>query len=87
MTSGGKREGAGRKPRPSQKAKCIWCGQITQEDRAFIIRHLTPVDRHLILMAAANTACSGRLDTSRLNELFAAGDSLPAKNSGATRRR
>jgi len=35
----------------------------------------------------ANIACSGRLTTSRLNELLTAGGVLPAKSSGAKRRR
>lgn len=55
---GGWRSGAGRKARPSPKSKSIWCGQISQEDRDFIIQHLTPEDRYQVLMAAANTASS-----------------------------
>ena len=59
MVSGGKREGAGRKARPTSKAKGIWCGQITDEQRSFIMQWLSPEDRYAVLMAAANTACSG----------------------------
>ena len=58
---GGSRIGAGRKARTEPKAGLIWCGQISQEDRAFIIQHLSPNDRYQVLMAAANTACSGRV--------------------------
>ena len=61
LTHGGLREGAGRKPRPNQKSKGIWCGQISQEDRDFIIQHLTPDERFQVLMVAANNACSGLL--------------------------
>jgi hypothetical protein len=57
---GGNREGAGRKSRPSPKALGIWCGQISQEQRDFIMRWLTPDERFGVLWAAANTACTGR---------------------------
>ena len=69
MVSGGKREGAGRKSRPAPKSKGIWCGQITDEQRDFIMQWLSPDERFSVLMAAANKACSG----------FAAGR---VKNSG-----
>lgn len=59
MVSGGSRKGAGRKARPSPKSKPIWCGQISEEDRVFIVKWLSPDQRHQVLMAAANTACSG----------------------------
>lgn len=62
MVSGGARKGAGRKARPSAKSKPIWCGQISQEDRAFIVKWLSPEDRYQVLMAAANNASSGLLD-------------------------
>ena len=60
MVSGGKRKGAGRKARPTSKAKGIWCGQITDEQRSFIMQWLSPEDRYAVLLAAANTACTGR---------------------------
>ena len=67
MVSGGSRSGAGRKARPSPKSKGIWCGQISQEDRDFIIQHLTPEERYQVLMAAANTA-STRLGAGAAHE-------------------
>ena len=57
---GGAREGAGRKSRPVPKSKPIWCGQISEEDRAFIVKWLSPEDRYQVLMAAANKAFTGR---------------------------
>jgi len=59
MPRGGAREGAGRKSRPSAKSKGIWCGQITDEQRDFIMQWLSPEDRYGVLMAAANKARSG----------------------------
>ena len=64
---GGSRVGAGRKARPSAKSKGIWCGQISQEARDFIIQHLTPDERFQVLMAAANTASSRTVGTHRQN--------------------
>ena len=59
MPKGGARIGAGRKARSTLKAKSIWCGQITNEQRDFIMQWLSPEDRYGVLMAAANKACSG----------------------------
>ena len=59
MPKGGARKGAGRKARPTSKAKGIWCGQITDEQRDFIIQRLSPDERFGALWAAANKACSG----------------------------
>ena len=59
MPKGGARKGAGRKARPTLKAKGIWLGQITDEQRDFIMQWLSPEDRYSVLMAAANIACSG----------------------------
>jgi hypothetical protein len=53
MTKGGQRPGAGRPARPGPKAQLIWCGQISAEDRRFIIANLTPTERYHALMAAA----------------------------------
>lgn len=53
---GGKRKGAGRKARSIPKAKPIWCGQISQEDREFIMKWLSPDERFSKLMAAALSA-------------------------------
>lgn len=60
MASGGKRKGAGRKIRTTLKSKGIWCGQITDEQRDFIIQWLSPDERFSVLMSAANKACSGK---------------------------
>ena len=60
MVSGGVRKGAGRKARPSPKSRGIWCGQISEEDRAFIVKWLSPEDRYQVLMAAANKAFTRR---------------------------
>lgn len=60
MVSGGKREGAGRKSRPAPKSKGIWCGQITDEQREFIMQWLSPDERFSVLMAAANKAYTRR---------------------------
>ena len=59
MVSGGANRGQGRKARPTSKAKGIWCGQITDEQRDFIINNLSPEERFGALWAAANKACSG----------------------------
>jgi len=53
---GGKREGAGRKVRSEPKSKGVWLGQITDEQRDFIMQWLSPDERFRVLMAAANTA-------------------------------
>lgn len=60
---GGARKGAGRKSRPTSKSKGIWCGQITDEQRSFIMQWLSPEDRFIALWAASNKACSGQGDT------------------------
>ena len=57
MKHGGSRKGAGRKTRSTPKSKPIWCGQISESDRDFIVRWLSPDERFRALMAAANTAC------------------------------
>jgi len=49
---GGKREGAGRPPRPELKAKPIWCGQMQDWERDLIITELTPEERYEALMKA-----------------------------------
>ena len=64
MPKGGARIGAGRKARPTSKAKGIWCGQITDEQRDFIIQWLSPDERFGALWAAANKACKRRGDSS-----------------------
>jgi hypothetical protein len=64
MVSGGLRKGAGRKARPTPKSKGIWCGQITNEQRDFIMQWLSPNERFSVLMAAANKACKRRGDSS-----------------------
>ena len=51
-THGGRREGAGRKPRQEAKSYPIWCGQMSEEDRALILETLTPQERFDALMYA-----------------------------------
>ena len=48
---GGKREGAGRPPRTEPKSRPIWCGQMSEQDRALILT-LTPGERYAALMDA-----------------------------------
>jgi len=60
MPRGGARKGAGRKARPTSKAKGIWLGQITNEQRDFIVQSLSPAERFNVLMEAANKACTRR---------------------------
>lgn len=55
---GGKREGAGRKTRSTPKSLPIWCGQITNEQRDFILRWLSPDERFGALAAKANNTCT-----------------------------
>ena len=50
---GGARPGAGRKPRQGPKSKPIWCGQMSEQDRALIIERLTPQERYAALMREA----------------------------------
>jgi hypothetical protein len=83
---GGSRSGAGRKARPSPKSKGIWCGQISQEDRDFIIQHLTPEERYQVLMAAANKACTLTAGGLRQNS-DTQPDPQPVKKAGSPRRR
>lgn len=64
---GGSRSGAGRKARPSAKSKPIWCGQISEKDRSFIMQWLSPDDRFQVLMAAANNASSRTVGMHRQN--------------------
>ena len=52
-THGGKREGAGRPPRLDPKSFPIWCGQITDQERAIILVNLTPEERREALLTAA----------------------------------
>lgn len=67
MVSGGVRKGAGRKARPTPKAKGIWCGQITDEQREFIMQSLSPDERFSVLWAAANNASTRRGGTEAKN--------------------
>ena len=48
---GGKRPGAGRPPRTEPKSRPIWCGQMSEQDRALILT-LTPGERYEALMDA-----------------------------------
>jgi hypothetical protein len=67
---GGAREGAGRKARPAPKSKGIWCGQITDEQRDFIMQWLSPEDRYSVLMAAANKACTRQGQVAQKFDVF-----------------
>ena len=49
---GGKREGAGRPPRTEPKSRPVWCGQMSEQDRALILELLTPEGRYTALMDA-----------------------------------
>ena len=51
-THGGAREGAGRHPRQEPKSRPIWCGQMSEDDRALILERLTPDERHAALIDA-----------------------------------
>ena len=48
---GGRRKGAGRPPRTEPKSRPIWCGQMSEQDRALILT-LTPGERYDALMDA-----------------------------------
>ena len=50
---GGRRQGAGRKPRQEPKSYPIWCGQMSEADRALILETLAPQERFDALMSAA----------------------------------
>ena len=52
-THGGARPGAGRPKRQEPKALPVWCGQISEQDRALILERLTPQERYAALMGAA----------------------------------
>ena len=49
---GGARKGAGRPPRTEPKSRPIWCGQMSEQDRALILELLTPGERGAALMDA-----------------------------------
>ena len=66
---GGKREGAGRPRRIAPKAYPIWCGQLSKEDRARILTHLSPEERRDALLDAVAEV----LDANRTTALEAAG--------------
>ncbi len=50
---GGARAGAGRPPRTEPKSLPIWCGQMSEQDRALILEMLTPAERYTALLDAA----------------------------------
>lgn len=50
---GGPRPGSGRPERDEPKAAPIWIGQISEEDREFILENLTPDERFAALKLAA----------------------------------
>lgn len=60
---GGSRVGAGRKARATPKSKSIWCGQMSEERRNFVLHWLSPSDRFFVLLAAANNASSRTVGT------------------------
>ena len=47
---GGARPGAGRPARGEPKARPIWCGQMSPEQRDLILNTLTPRERYGALM-------------------------------------
>ena len=49
---GGAREGAGRPLRTEPKSLPIWCGQMSEQDRALILELLTPGERKAALLDA-----------------------------------
>ena len=55
MPKGGTRKGAGRKPRSLPKSTPVWVGQLTEQEREYILRHLTPDERYQALLKAAQT--------------------------------
>jgi hypothetical protein len=60
---GGKRPGAGRKRRKEPKSRPIWCGQMSEVDRQFILDNTTPADRFRVLIAMATCNYEGITDT------------------------
>jgi hypothetical protein len=50
---GGARPRAGRKPRSEPKSTPVWVGQRTEQERDYILRHLTPDERYQALLKAA----------------------------------
>lgn len=52
-THGGPGRGQGRHPRTEPKAKPVWCGQISEQQRAHILETLTPEERLAALLQAA----------------------------------
>ena len=52
MTRGGRRKGAGRPLRTEPKSLPIWCGQMSEQDRALILELLTPGERKAALLDA-----------------------------------
>ena len=49
---GGRRKGAGRPLRTEPKSLPIWCGQMSEQDRALILELLTPGERKAALLDA-----------------------------------
>lgn len=43
----------GRKPRPTPKAKPVWIGQISQDERDLVLNHTTARERRSLLIIAA----------------------------------
>jgi len=61
MPRGGPRPGAGRPRRPGPKAKPIWIGPISEDQRQYIIERLSPQERLVALLDAAKRK-EGRAD-------------------------
>lgn len=55
-TWGGRRPGSGRPLRKVKKCTPIWCGQMSPERRAYILRWLSPARREIALLVAAQKA-------------------------------
>ena len=50
----------GRPRRKEPKTRAIWCGQISKDDRDFILTALTPAQRYQALIQAARIAAKPR---------------------------
>ena len=50
---GGARPRAGRKPRSEPKSTPVWVGQLTKQEREYIVANLTPDERYKALLKAA----------------------------------
>jgi hypothetical protein len=59
MTKGSK----GKPPRTEPKSRPIWCGQMSEVDRQFILDNTTPAQRYHVLLVEATRNYEGIIDT------------------------